>query len=163
MRLMLLTSVLVVAAPACGDNTWPALPRVVLTFDDWGPEIAEDAEVWEQIGFDVVTDDPGQQPVCAQRWYDYEWDGCEIRVRIKAASQLDDGAVGRALRGLGEIWILDTTQRPGLVLAHELGHIVLNTGEHVDEGLMSATTVSITFELTDEDLALACKAAGIGC
>ena len=43
--------------------------------------------------------------------------------------------------------------------AHEVGHVVLDTGEHTSCGVMGGYDVA----LCDEDVALACRAAGLGC
>lgn len=155
---------LAVVALVAGCNATP--PPVVVTFDTpFALDVADLAvDAWRELGFQITVGDPGAAPACAQRWFAHD-DVCEIRVRVRAVGpeQLAADGVGRAVRGLGEVWILDGTARPDLVLAHELGHILLDTGEHVSRGLMSANTANITPNLTAEDRALACRVAAIGC
>ena len=116
--------------------------------------IADGAYSWRAVGF------------LAEPWDDFEPDDAQVWVKVRAASpgQLN-GNPGGAIRDLGLILLdLDVIGSDPWALrsaaAHELGHILLDTGEHLAPGVAGVMALSGgTTVLSDADYALACAVA----
>lgn len=135
---------------------------------DAGPRALEASEVWEELGFRTTLSDFGQ-PDCAPDWYATAWEPCAIRVDfIDDPNQTEEwGTIGQAAPALRRIWIdaliawdpdKDATYR--MVVAHELGHILLDTANHLPpelDGLMGGGNDG---QLSDADRDWACERIG---
>lgn len=164
-------SVLLSACAACATEA-PApiydLPRVAVYLDEDTPldvdAVMEGAALWNDLGFDVVAYDPAaRMRQCPNRWYELGDVDCELGAYIQAADDLGPAVLGETIRDLRQIWIRSDIQDPTLVVAHELGHLVLDTGEHLegdDRGVMATSTATAVFEITEADRGLVCNAIG---
>ena len=149
---------------ACGATaTRPPAPHVHLLLDDpsYRDEAMAAAAAWEPLGFTAAYDGSGM-PECARFWYAMGTVDCELTVRVVIDPNLlaIEHVTAMTDRTHRVIW-LDA----GVVehfsamtaLAHELGHILLDTPKHTAGGIMGGST----WWMKDVDYALACETIGI--
>lgn len=162
-----IVAALVMSLLACAQAPSPVI--VVRFADDkaWTPDeraaAIGGATTWVPIGFSY-SDHDAQQPECRLSWPATS-DDCAITVGIVRDPQLRDGygVDGTADRATNIATVdarwsgFDLTA----IVAHEVGHIILNTPEHVADGVMSAR--GARWNLTDDDRDLACATVGRGC
>lgn len=159
----------VVVAAAC-THTYG--PTAVLHFE--GTWTAADREaarrgasVWAQIDFRYALD-ASPLPACPRDWYQRKVTACAIHVglRWQPGLQADYSASGMTDRGTREIlldpqwhgWALTS------IVAHELGHVLLDTARHLAAGLRGVMQAhTSTWEPSAADRALACETIGRGC
>lgn len=132
------------------------MPAVVLVADPVPAPLA-----WEDLGF--TFGDAGLDE-CAYGWYrDGEDAACQITIGVVRVPMLRErtGTNARTFRDQRRIEIDSRLEGYDLDLAvaHEVGHVVLDTSEHTRTGIMSGGSVA----LSDDDRALACRTIGRGC
>lgn len=129
--------------------------RLVIVGDETRPIYVEAARAWRELGLDVGYEDPGM-PECPQRWPSVA--RCQITIGIVRAAGVrqEEGSDAAANRRERRIRI-DTTVTDPLKLrarvAHEVGHIVLDTPRHTVGGVMGGAD----WVLHDVDRQLACE------
>lgn len=117
------------------------------TFDALYVELGMTA--WRRACFDVrLPSDPGGT-------------SGDIHIVIAAAPYLGEGVSGKADRESNIIVVRSDleTFRIASVVAHEAGHVLLNTHKHLD-GWGVMRTPSYGWELLEDDLDFACEEAG---
>ena len=153
------TGILVLLLAACQER--PTAPCVRLVGDVASTDI-QAAAAWEPLGFDFSVDDSGL-PECDQNWYQPGHDrACQITIGIRRDATL------RARRGTNAM--TDRAARlitidssvvelipASIAMAHEVGHVVLDTAEHTQGGIMGGASNA----LSQVDRDLACRAIGI--
>jgi hypothetical protein len=138
---------------------WP----VVHLVGDVNAASVEAANAWRPLGFVATLDDP-KLPECARHWYaDKASPPCKITIRVIVDPRLLEIAhTGAQSDRTGRTVWIDASTAPypaRYALAHEVGHIVLDTPKHTLGGVMGGST----YWLTPVDYALACEAIGRGC
>lgn len=161
---------------ACAGTTYPDNPIVVLRYDgELRIEYLDGACAWEPLGFRVyLADEPeaadagGQiAPECGPRWYQHGSRDCQITIDIVVDPLLlersgTDAAAFSATRVvLLDDRLLEADTGPAsrylrTAVAHEVGHVVLDTGRHTQGGIMGGAT-SV---MRDVDYELACETIG---
>lgn len=147
----------------CAD-TPPSAPTVVI--HDLGgdpsvrPTYLQAASGWAPLGFEFTFDDP-DLPEC-NHWQAGQPTNCSIITYLFRVDNLSDvdGAI-RAVTDPNTRAISIDSSVAGFDLeiatAHELGHVLLETGEHTIGGIMGGSDAS----MWDVDYALACQSIGI--
>lgn len=157
---MLICSVLVVA---CVDPT-PQLPTVRLVTWQDQPELAEyvdGARAWDALGFTVATV-PLELDECDRDWHVQSVTDCIITIGVKRDPMLRIREGTNALANISErhmtidASVVDRFQLLTAV-AHEAGHILLDTPEHTQGGVMGGASWS----LEAVDYELACDTIGV--
>src|SRR5690606_27993297 len=101
---------------------------------------------------------------CPRDWYARGETDCTITVHLSLWPRFRerygmDGAADRATRGI----VIDDRYSGALLhhlVAHELGHVLLDTGHHHERGILSSLGTADTVA-TRADYALACKSIGV--
>lgn len=117
------------------------------------------AEGWSPLGFDFTFDDPGL-PECTH-WAAGDNPDCQIvawlfRVDGLAGDEGTQASFDPSTRAIN----IDTSLtgwRLDVATAHEFGHLVLQTGEHTQGGIMGG----VDDRMWGVDRALACKSIGV--
>jgi hypothetical protein len=156
--------VAVVLIAACGDNLRPDAPLVQLV--PWpGQEIeqayVDGARAWEPLGFDIQLKDDGLVE-CARRWYATGDTDCQITIGVKRDPLLREREGTDALSNRADRYVvldgeLTDYFRVITAIAHEVGHILLDTPEHTRGGVMGGSS----WVLEPVDYELACRSIGI--
>lgn len=140
-------AVLIAVLSSCTGR--PAAPAVHLITD--APGDLEGARAWEPLGFDVALEESGL-PECGLGWYVYGETDCEITIGVvrtpvptRARSYRDQRRV--------ELDPSLNERATRFAMAHEVGHILLDTPKHTVGGIMGGST----YWLTAVDRALACE------
>lgn len=145
--------VFLVGCVAAGE-TEPA-PSVVLVRDP-----VPVPHEWEALGFSFG--DAGLDE-CTQAWYKFDELPCQITIGIVRVPMLRErsGTSARTFRDLRRVEIDSRLEGSDLevAIAHEVGHVLLDTPEHTANGIMSGKTAV----LSKDDRALACRTIGLGC
>jgi len=150
------TAVALCVAYACDDGRTVELPSVKLVPP--APAYVDGADAWEALGFTLV-----EEPLveCNRGWYasDPRQVDCTITIGVVVDPGLierlgSDAAANRAFR---TVYIDDDNHAVVRALAHEAGHILLDTPRHTHGGVMGGAST----ELRDVDYALACEAIGV--
>lgn len=134
----------------------PDAPNVALVAD---PVPAPTA--WESLGY---TFDPAADlPECDLHWRANTEPPCQITIGVVRVPMLREraGTNARTFRDQRRIEIDSRLEGYALELAvaHEVGHILLDTPEHTQTGIMSGSSLV----LSADDRALACRTVGLGC
>lgn len=152
----------------------PLGPTVVLHVivpQEWSPAdramIESVGSVWRELGLRwVVTDRVDRAPdPCPRDWPSRGVTECTIDVGIaretEVTASVDKAAISD--RATGEVWIDPKWSGYSLLhlVAHEAGHIVFGSADHVSSGIMSRDGDNWT--PTHEDLELACRTIQRGC
>lgn len=162
-----LALVVLVLHSGCAVEEPPALPTIRVVRWPGQPLLAEygdGARAWEPLGFTVEADELGAvaEDECPRRWYESGEYDCTITVGVFRDPQLlaRHGTLASSDRAARSIAI-DTSVVGSydlvLAMAHETGHIVLDTPEHTQGGVMGGS--STVLEAVDYELA--CRAIGI--
>lgn len=122
---------------------------------------------WRDLGMKwVFTDDPSRTPNhCPKDWYVKKMVSCTIDVGLIKNERLkSSGKAGLSDRATGESWI--EAGLTGLyllsVVAHEVGHQVLDTATHlIGPGIMKSGSGEVN--ASSGDKALACQNIKRGC
>ncbi len=163
---------LLVLLLAC--RTAPQGPYAVVRLYDpsaWTQQDLKDVEAgvvtWQGMGFIPRLENEPKAPLCPNDWYKRrpQVTNCMIRVGIVRQQGLmaSDGAMGNADRVTDTIRVDASLKRFDLihVVAHELGHVLMNTIEHTSKGVMLSG--GWEWVLSAQDKALACKTIARGC
>lgn len=138
-------------APDIAIVTWPGQP-LLDTYSDG-------ASVWSPLGFDVSGSD---LPECERHWYETGNVDCVITIGIRRDPMLREREGTNALSNRADRSItIDTSVTNAydltVAVAHEVGHIVLDTAEHTRGGVMGGASA----QLEAVDYELACRAINI--
>jgi len=152
-----------VALGACAESR-PDAPAVRLVMADDSPPLVayvSAARAWSPLGF-VFSFDASGLPPCAPRWRETGEAECELTINIVRPPGLMETHGTSALADHRTQTIaIDRRKTHPLLLAyataHEVGHLILGTGEHTRRGLMSGWNLS----LSEEDRELACRQIAI--
>lgn len=133
--------------------------RLVVVGDTERPIYQQGASAWAELGIEIGFQDRGL-PECPQRWTTSA--RCQITIGIVRVDGLREvaGTNAKANRATRRIEIdTDVTAELELraVIAHEVGHVVLDTPRHTVGGIMGGSD----WMLHDVDRALACETIGI--
>ena len=115
---------------------------------------------WEPLG--TTFGDAGLDE-CYFDWYKIDETDCQITIGVVRVPMLREraGTNARTFRDQRRIEI--DSRLAGIDLdyavAHEVGHILLDTSEHTPTGIMSGYAT----EMSADDWALACRTIGRGC
>ena len=134
--------------------TWPGQPQV--------SEYLDGALVWSPLGFGATLDEQ-DQPECARGWYVTGETDCVLTIGVQRVPNLRETAGTSALSNRAERSVVIDSRLSGydliLAMAHETGHIVLDTPSHTQGGVMGGAST----RLEQVDYELACEAIGYGC
>lgn len=156
-----LLSIAIASFTACAEPAAETVLEYVLVPVPLGVETAEQYDpalrAWDEIGIRRVPLPDGATTVD-----DLRGAGIVPVVLHRVPGLVRDLEVyGLADRATGDI-LIDADLDPfrlAVTVAHEVGHVVLDTGEHTSCGIMGGRDVLAC----DEDLELACRTAGAGC
>lgn len=126
-------------------TTEPAPHVRIAVVDAYGysaqlPEYLEGARAWEPLGFDVAFGERGEHE-CPRRWYDGADVDCQITIELVRKPRLVETDGPLALSDIERRGVaIDprVTERELLLtaVAHEVGHILLDTPMHTTGGIM---------------------------
>jgi len=126
---------------ACAEP--PSAPRVRLVVADGSPVLSEYEEApqaWSVLGFDIALDDGTTERECPRRWYEMADVDCQITITIVRGYVLERyGSNAVSDLGLRGVFIdFRLTEYADLMsaMAHEVGHILLDTSRHTRGGIM---------------------------
>ncbi len=135
--------------------------RLVVPGEDRS-EYLEGARAWESLGFNVELENEISRDECQRHWYTGER-ACQLTIGIVVEPELiartgSDAASRRDERAvfLDDAILAKRTQLL-IAVAHEIGHIVLDTREHTRGGVMGGAT----WTLRDADFELACRTISV--
>lgn len=116
-------------------------------------EYGAGVEVWSPLGFSVREESALVE--CPRRWYDDGVTNCVITIGVKrertnTQASRDERYMIIDERTVGEYDLV-------LAVAHEAGHILGDTAEHTETGVMSGTSA----RLSDDDRDLMCRSVGL--
>lgn len=166
---------LVTIALLASCATRPHGPTAVLRFATpgmWSPSDVEavrrGASVWVRLGFRSFVEHVPHLPECPNDWHRRGITECAITVGVVRDPHLleHEGVDGMASRERHEIIVDSRWDGWNLtaLVAHELGHILLNTPRHLDpgdEGVMAKAGAE--WQPSQADERLACETVGRGC
>lgn len=140
----------------CVASSEPDAPNVVLVADPVPPPLG-----WEALGF---TFDPAADlPECDLHWRADSEPPCQITIGVVRVPMLREraGTNARTFRDQRRIEIDSRLDGVALdfAVAHEVGHVLLDTSEHTQGGIMGGSSLTVTAQ----DRALACRTVGLGC
>lgn len=132
----------------------PEAPYVRLVAEESDPLYLEGARAWEPLGFKFGFEESGLDQ-CSLSWYLDDYSPCEITIGLLRATEPTRSYRDQRVMII-DSRIMDTF---GLLraVAHETGHIILNTSKHTSNGIMAGTS----FFMSEDDYALACETIGI--
>lgn len=143
----------------CGSTPdKPQAPYVHVIMLDKSPfleEYVEGPSAWAPLGFEVSADDSGMEE-CGDSWYKFGMLDCQITIGIQTNPLLreKEGTDAKSDR-YTRIITLDPEvmdHYPLLIsVAHEAGHILLDTPKHTQGGIMGGATWWM--KQVDKDLA----------
>lgn len=108
---------------------------------------------WEPLGFSFG--DPGLGE-CGRGWYEFDQTDCQITIGVVRAPSANRAQADRFHR---IVTIDPSVIDLEIPIAHEVGHILLDTAEHTQGGIMGGATA----EMGAVDFELACRSIGRGC
>lgn len=156
------TAVVLAVAYSCREPAPIAeLPSVRLVADPVRDEHLTGARAWEPLGFVVSLEESGLRE-CQRRWYASDREDafdCQITIGIVIESGLIErtGSDAAASREMRAVYLDDDVRWLGGAVAHEVGHILLDTPLHTRGGVMGGASG----ELRDVDYELACETIGV--
>jgi len=165
----------VALAAMCGCASRPPGPTAVIRFVNpghWSPvdveAVRRGASVWVRLGFRSFVEYVPHLPECPRDWYRRGATECQITIGVVRDQELltRDGVDGMADRDRHEIIVDGRWSGWNLtaLLAHEVGHIILNTGRHLTPGAVGVMAAAgAEWQPTRADEALACETIGRGC
>lgn len=140
----------------------PAAPQVYVRapYDPMLPVYTAGPDAWSPLGFEAVTDDPGT-PECARDWYVHRTTDCKITMWIYRVPDLVETAGTQAqtdptTRAVSIDSRLVDPLHLQIAVAHEAGHILLDTPRHTQGGIMGGADCV----MHDVDYQLACETIG---
>lgn len=134
----------------------PSLPEIRIAAVDGQEQLSEyqdGALVWSALGFSVGN---SSLPECERHWYETGNTECAITIRVTRDPLLREREGTDALSSREDRTIAidsELTNQYNLIVAvaHEVGHIVLDTAEHTSGGVMGGASARL--ERVDYDLA----------
>jgi hypothetical protein len=161
-------ALLLVACAAARPVGPTAVVRLVAP-QEWSADdrarIADGLSAWRELGFDTLVEAATDLPRCPNNWMFTRRVDCHIAIGLRRELQMDARYGVRALtdRATDSVSLDSRIHGDELahVIAHELGHVLLNTGKHTTHGVM--VTGGWMWALSAKDRALACEAIGRGC
>jgi hypothetical protein len=163
LRSLLVALALALACVAC-NSIDPGRPHVHLIADTRMPVYLDGARAWTPLGFAFDFTSDGRVE-CQRRWFEGS-DDCQLTIGIVVDPLTLErtGSPAAADRHGRVVYLDDTLGDSGrtamrVAIAHEIGHIVLDTPEHTKGGIMGAAS----WQMTEVDYALACESIGRGC
>lgn len=146
----------------------PDLPYVHVDAFDRAAEFVVAARIWSGLGFDA-GDAPSGLPECPRDWYlapPNQRGDCEISIVARIEPVLvektgSDGFANRVSRDIfvdDSLWIQHGPIYRAHIMAHEFGHVLLNTSAHTPTGIMSSQATTF---LSDDDRDVACQEIGV--
>lgn len=139
--------------------TPPPAPHVRIVVDGERLDVYRNS-AWAPLGFTVSFEDV-YLPECPRFWYAMHETNCQITVYLLRDQRLLELAGTEALAERAERVIrIDAAvagDRLKISVAHELGHILLDTKEHTAGGIMGGAT----WVMRPVDYELACRTIGI--
>lgn len=148
-------------------------PKVVLKFAGTWPDAdrqstSDGANAWVRLGYiETQTDDPSL-PECPPFWYRTKTTNCKLTVVLQKIVNLSgefNGTVdGMADQGSRSIFIDSKWNGWAMVaiMAHEFGHILLDTPKHLVKGQIGIMVpAGDSWIPTQADYDLACSTIGI--
>jgi len=159
---------LVVAGVGCAVDRGPyvQLGLVGAWTDDDAARVADGDSVWSPLGFGLEAVEL-ERADCPRTWYRApRVTDCALRIAVEQRTGLHEqtGADGLADRD-GRTVLIDARWHDFALVAiaaHELGHVLLDTGAHLpagEAGVMAATAGA--WQPTEADWRLACDSLGI--
>lgn len=150
----------------------PQGPTAIVRFyapEEWTSEdrahIADGLSAWRDLGFETLVEAASDLPRCPDDWFRVGRVDCVlvIDVRREAGLMTRYRARGQADRVTDTVFVDELLAGEELahVLAHEVGHVILNTPKHTTYGVMDSG--GWLRRLTAKDRALACEAIKRGC
>lgn len=132
-------------------------------------EYVDGAHAWEFLGFDFIDERyAGPLPECDRFWYVDHVKPCVITITVVVDPYLIEkyGADGAAFRAERQTHLDDSVWQHGsayvaMIVAHEVGHVLLDTDVHTAEGLLSGAQENKPLWPSPEDSALACQEIGV--
>jgi hypothetical protein len=164
MRLALLLLV------ACASA--PRGPTAIVRFDapeEWSREdrahIADGIEAWRDLGFEPLVEQESKLPRCPNLWAASGRVDCVIVIGLRREPDMMTRYQARGMADrVTDTVLVDVTlygKELAHVIAHETGHILLNTARHVGYGVMDS--VGWLRRLSAQDRQLACETVKRGC
>jgi len=152
----------------------PQGPTAILRFVDPTVWTAKDrhgveagALVWQDVGFKTQLEGTTSLPRCPNNWYQQspQVTQCMIEIGVirERGLMLNYQDMGQADRDRDTIRVDSSLINFDLihVIAHEVGHIILNTPKHTTKGVMLSG--GWEWALSVEDKALACETVKRSC
>lgn len=139
----------------CVDSG-PSLPEIRITAIEGQEQLTEyqdGALVWSALGFSVGNSD---LPECERRWYETGNAECAITILVTRDPLLRERTGTDALSNRTDRTVAidsELTNEYNLIVAvaHEVGHIVLDTPKHTQGGVMGGASARL--ERVDYELA----------
>lgn len=154
---------MILLVPACSDVDRPVAPAVHVITLGGAPMLAayvKGAAAWSPLGFDVSADPSGLDE-CGYSWHVFGELDCEITIGIRRDPLLREKHGTDASTSRPERIVTIDTEVPDAdlqrIAAHEAGHILLDTADHTQGGIMGGSAV--TMQKVDRELA--CRTIGI--
>jgi hypothetical protein len=127
--------------------------------------VEEGLAAWRSLGFVTSVEKTSQLPPCPNNWAAQGLTDCVLVIGL---SSLPGMMVNHKARGWADR-VTDTIAIDSIiggselvhVIAHEVGHILLNTSKHTTHGVMNSG--GWMRNLSAKDRALACETIGRGC
>lgn len=148
-------------------------PTVVLRLDSsWTAATKQSADngmaAWVRLGFRWSYTAIPSLTECRRDWYKVGAHDCTITIGMSRVAGLADGLAGR-VDGMAsrELQVIDvdakwTEWALAAIVAHELGHILLATDEHLSAGAVGVMAArGAAWDPTQADFDLACRTIGI--
>lgn len=115
---------------------------------------------WGEIGFSFGDSGFGE---CGLGWYKFDETDCQITIGVVFVPMLRERTGTNAQTHRDQRFVEVDSRLTGYALkiavAHEVGHVLLDTSEHTRTGIMSGSSLAIS----DDDRELACRSIGRGC
>lgn len=170
---MRLCSLLLALVSACASaNSGPTVAVTVYGDEGWSADdvaqMQRGAEAWDDLGFLYVLDpyEALDMKICPRDWSIKDMTECKLRIGVTKVPGLAEkyGAAALSDRAAGTIEI--DAKYSGLIFrhlsAHEFGHMLLNTGNHLPAGVYGIMMQgSDALYPSEADWALACVSTGI--
>lgn len=148
-------------------------PTAIVRFvapEEWSHDdridIADGLEAWRELGFELLLEAESELPRCPNNWAAIARLDCVIVIglRREAGMMTTYKARGMADRVTDSISVDELISGKELahVVAHEVGHIILNTAQHVRSYGVMLSGGYMT-RLSAQDRALACETIKRGC
>lgn len=155
--------VLTVLVACVGEPQGPRVAISVVDESEQLPAYLDAVRAWEPLGFEVTWGAFGELPECQRRWYATGDVDCQVTLELVREPMLVERRGTAALSDISVRGIAIDTRVGGVdllvAMAHESGHILLDTQDHTQGGIMGGST----WQMQSVDYDLACRTIGRGC